>query len=123
MQIVLEQYKDSGFSPKATELLMSSWRKNTKKQYQSYISKWVKFCCEANCDPLSPDVVQVVNFLTQCFEEGLGYSAISTARSALATFVTIDKVPVGQHPVISRLIKGIFASRPALPKTTVEWDT
>ena len=102
---------------------MSSWRTNTKKQYQSYIAKWLKFCCKEHSDPLSPTVVDVVNFLTECFDAGLGFSAISTARSALATFITIEGVPIGQHAVISRLVKGIFTARPALPKTTVVWDT
>ena len=67
--------------------------------------------------------MEVVNFLTLCYEQGLSYSAISTARSALSTFIVIDQVPVGQHPIIGRLVKGIFASRPALPKVTVVWDT
>ena len=64
----------------------------------------------------------MVNFLTELFEQGLGYSAIATARSALSTFITLDQVPLGQHPIVSRLIKGIFTSRPALPKTNVTWD-
>ena len=122
MQVVMQQFKNSGFSDRATELLMSSWRVNTKKQYTSYISRWLKFCSEKNYSPRTPSIVEVVNFLTDCFEKGLGYSAISTARSALATFITIDQVPLGQHPIISRLIKGIFTSRPALPKTNVTWD-
>ena len=53
----------------------------------------------------------------------MGYSAISTARSALATFITVDNIPLGQHPIVSRLIKGIFTSRPAIPKCNIVWDT
>ena len=67
--------------------------------------------------------MDIVNFLTDCYEQGLGHSAISTARSALATFITIDNLPLGQHPIVSRLIKGIFTSRPALPKCNIVWDT
>ena len=122
MQIVLKQFENKGFSRKATELLMSSWRAATQKQYRSYIEKWLRFCCSHEFDPLSPGIVEVVNFLTDMYEQGLGHSAISTAHSALATFITLDNVPLGQHPIISRLIKGVFASRPVIPKTNVIWD-
>ena len=71
---------------------------------------------------MSPTVVEVINFLTDCYEQGLGYSAICTARSALATFILLDDKPLGQNPIISRFIRGIFTSRPALPKTNVVWD-
>ena len=64
----------------------------------------------------------MVNFLTHLFQNGLGYSAISTARSALGTFINIENIPLGQHPIISRLLKGIYTSRPAIPKTVVVWD-
>ena len=31
-------------------------------------------------------------------------------------------VPVGQHPVITRLMKGIFSIKSALPKYNFTWD-
>ena len=123
MSLVSKQLQSSGFSQRATQLIMSSWRKTTKKQYQSYIRKWLHFCSQRGHNPLTPDVHLVVNFLTECYDSGLGYSAISTARSALSTFITLDNVPLGQNSAVSRLIKGIYASRPALPKTNVIWDT
>ena len=41
---------------------------------------------------------------------------MSTARSLWSTFIDIDGVPVGQHPVITRFMKGIFNIKPSLPK-------
>ena len=91
--------------------------------YRSYIEKWLRFSSQNSIHPLSPTIVDVVNFITGCYDKGLGHSAISTARSALATFISIDNVPLGQHPIITRLIKGIYTSRPAIPKNTIVWDT
>lgn len=34
----------------------------------------------------------------------------------------IDNVPVGQHPYIIRLLKGVFNSRPPQVKLVPEWD-
>ena len=34
----------------------------------------------------------------------------------------IDKVPIGQHPYIIRLLKGVFNSRPPKVKLLPDWD-
>ncbi|WAR07878.1 hypothetical protein MAR_017836 [Mya arenaria] len=39
MSCVREQYKDQGLSDNAIDVIMSSWRKSTKKQYTTYINK------------------------------------------------------------------------------------
>ena len=61
----------------------------------------------------SPDIEVVIDFLSQLFEKVLGYSCINSARSALSTFININNNPVGQHPLVVRLMKGILTSDPA----------
>ena len=34
----------------------------------------------------------------------------------------VDKFPIGQHPDIVRLLKGIFNSRPSEKRLVSEWD-
>ena len=34
----------------------------------------------------------------------------------------VDGTPVGQHPVITRLMKGIYNSRPPQPRYSSSWD-
>ncbi|XP_013395831.1 uncharacterized protein LOC106171928 [Lingula anatina] len=121
--IVRESFEDMAFSPTAVKLVMSSWRDTTVKQYESYISRWIQYCSERNINTLSPNVTDVVNFLAHCFDMGLGYSALNTARSALSTFIMVDKCPAGAHPHVVRLMRGVFTSRPALPRNNVIWDT
>ena len=75
-----------------------------------------------NIDVLSPTVQQIVEFLANLFQDGLGYSAINTARSALSSMISIDNRPVGEHPLICRLMKGIFNLKPSLPKYSHIWD-
>ena len=71
---------------------------------------------------MSPKLETVINFLTYLYESGLGYSAINTARSALSTFIVCEGKPVGRHPLIIRLLKGIFHERPSLPRNNVTWN-
>ena len=64
-----------------------------------------------------------MEFLTELYESGLGYSAINSARSALSTFILIEGFTAGNHPLVKRFTKGVFNLRPALPRNLVTWDT
>ena len=82
-----------------------------------------KVCSQNNIDPLQPLIPNVIDFLTLLFDSGVGYSAINTARSALSTILTRENgLPIGEHPLISRLLKGVFEQRPSIPKHTTIWD-
>ena len=35
---------------------------------------------------------------------------------------TVDGVPVGKHPLVTRLVKGVFNMRPPLPRYSSTWD-
>ncbi len=106
----------------ATNIILASWRETTKKQYWTYIRKWISFCGN-RVDPLAADIAEVLQFLTDLFQEGKGYSAINTARSALSALMNpIDNTPVGSHRYVKRLLKGVFQQRPALPRHNCTWD-
>lgn len=67
-------------------------------------------------DPISPPIAIAVNFLADCYTEGMSFSAICTARSALSSYLIIDngKQTFGNLPCVKRLLKGIFENRPSL---------
>lgn len=102
---------------------MGSWSLATAKLYDRFILKWKKYTDDHGIDVYSTRIVHVANFLAFLFSEGLSYSSINSARSALSAFMPlIDGVAVGSHPVISRLMKGVFQFRPVLPKYSETWD-
>ncbi|WAR08315.1 LOW QUALITY PROTEIN: POL-like protein [Mya arenaria] len=124
MSCVREQYKDQGLSDNAIDVIMSSWRKSTKKQYTTYINKWNMYCTENNVHVSSPVVCDVINFLDKLFSEGLTYNVLNTARSAISSFICLQNSEflVGNHPIISRFMRGAFNMRPALPRYVNTWD-
>ena len=65
---------------------------------------------------------QVLLFLYDLLQSGVEYSVMSSTRFSLSTFINIDGVPVGQDPVITRFMKGLFNIKPALPKCNFTWD-
>ena len=124
MSLVRQYYETRGVSKSAVGLLMASWRGGgNKKQYSVYIKKWTAFCLQRKVDHLQPPVGAVLDFLSELFDQGLTYSAINCARSALSSYVSLDDGSVvGQNPLVCRLLKGVFQSRPPKPKYTEVWD-
>ena len=52
----------------------------------------------------------------------LSYSALNTARSALSCVISIDNVPVGEHPLVCRFVKSAFERKPPSRKYYAIWD-
>ena len=80
------------------------------------------FCHSRGISAVSPNLEMILDFLTHLFECGYSYSALNSARSALSTVILIAEKPVGMHPLVIRLLKGMFNLRPSLPRNIVSWD-
>ena len=123
MQGIREKFITLGYSSDASHLLMSSWRKPTQKAYNTYVAKWNQYASQHQIAVSAPKLPDVINFLTDLFKNGASYSAINTARSALSAFLPhTPSGPVGAHPDVCRLLKGVFEQRPALPNYADTWD-
>ena len=111
------------FQRQLLKLIMASWRDGTKKKYSTYITKWQTFCNQRRISHFQPSVVSVLDFLTLLYQRGLTYSAINTARSALSGYITLENGACAEkHPLVSRLMKGIFQEKPPRPKYKEIWD-
>ena len=116
-------FQTEGFSEPARKLLTASWRKGTQKDYSAKFEKYNSWCCEKQINPYAATLKQVADFLSFLFESGLQYRTIAGYRSMLsAVLPPVQNTPVGQHPHIIRLIKGVFNSRPPKVKLLPEWD-
>lgn len=123
LQIVRMSLQSQRLSEQATDIVMSSWQDSTKKQYRTYLARWHKFSFKRFCDPLQLTVTYVIEFLTELFQSGIGYSCLNTAQSALSAVIVFpDNTPAGSHPLVIRFMKGVFERRPSLPKYKSTWD-
>ena len=58
---------------------------------------------------------EVANFLASLYGEGYQYNSVNAYRSAISSIDDkVDGVDVGQHPIITRLLKGVYNVRPPL---------
>ena len=124
VQIIRDSLGRQGIQGNAADLILASIRKSTLKQYGTYIQKWLVFCAGRKSDPLCPPMSDILDFLTELYKKGNGYSAINTARSALSMIIISEdsKTTIGNDRWVKKLLKGIFQLRPALPKYNVTWD-
>ena len=68
-------------------------------------------------------VSEVANFLVSLYGEGYQYNSVNACRSAISSIHDkVDGVDVGQHPIITRLLKGVYNMRPPLPRYSDTWD-
>ncbi|KAJ8050270.1 hypothetical protein HOLleu_03405 [Holothuria leucospilota] len=112
-----------GLSEEAQTLITSSWRKGTSDQYDCVWKFFSGWCSEREINPFCASLEEASNFLAEQFEKGKSYSTLNIYRSALsATLPPIDGKPLGQHPLICRLLKGVSIKRPPQAKYSFTWD-
>ena len=123
MAYLREKYRGQELSEEASSLLLSSWRAKTNKSYDSLFGKWYSWCHRRHTDPFSGPVTEVANFLAHLFTQGYSYNSLNSYRSAISSVhEKRDGYDVGQHPLVTRLLKGVFNDRPPLPRYSSTWN-
>ena len=117
-------YQGFGLSRSASALIQESWRPGTRVQYNSLLRGWQGFCSRRQVHPLSPTILDIIAYLTSMYDCSLQYTTIAASKSVLAGVLHIPGVTsISSHPLIIRLLKGIFYVRPPKPRYEFIWDT
>lgn len=67
--------------------------------------------------------MDVVNFLAELFHQGYQYHSLNAYRFAISSIhAKVDGEQVGQHLLVSWVLKGAFDERPLRPKYQFTWD-
>ena len=123
MASIDRSFKSKGFSESTRKLLSASWRSGTQKDYNCKFRRFCSWCREQQIDPYAASLKDCAHFLSYLFDKGLKYKTITGYRSMLSSVLApVDRVPVGQHPFIVRLLRGVFNKRPPVKKLIPEWD-
>jgi integrase len=123
METINKQYKAKGFSKSTRKLLRASWRTGTQKDYSCKFRKFSSWCNSKQIDPFNASLTDCANFLSYLYDNGLKYKTISGYRSMMsAVLPTVEKFPIGKHPHVIRVLKGVFNSRPPEHRLIPEWD-
>ena len=118
--------KGGGLSTGAEFIVQSGWAKGTKSVYGLGYRYYVQFCRKHQMDPLIPDPVTLLNFLTYHFEvKNSEYRTLNCYRSAVSSTLSNNPksgLPVGQDPLVSRFFRGVRRLRPPKVKLFPTWS-
>ena len=118
-----QSYRSEGLSEGVISIIRQSWRSSTESAYSSAWRQWDSWCLTRNIDPLSAPLNSILEFLLEQFNMGKQYRTINTLRSAISmTHDEVDGTRIGQHPLVSRFLKGVFNNRPPAPRYSSTWD-
>jgi hypothetical protein len=123
LEALRRSYNLQGFSQQAIELFVAGSRSNTNSAYESAWGSWFNWCVERNIDPLRSDLAVMSDYLARLHASGKSYSSINLHRSMLSTTLpSIEGIPVGQHPLVIKLLKGCYNRNPPKPRYNSTWD-
>ena len=103
-------------------MLAGGWSTSTKNAYEVSAKKWLHYTLHNNVNPVTPLANQCVDFLTEYMDSGVGYSSVNTSKSLLSSFVRVDGVPLGEHALICKYMKGVRREKPPQTRLDDVWD-
>ena len=123
MACLRTRLQNKGIPIKATELLLKARTRGTTRAYESAWVQYASWCDQQQKDPIHCDINSILEYLTMTWEQGKEYRTINNYRSAISLYhEQIEGFKVGQHPLITQLLKGISKDRPPKPKLNTVWD-
>ena len=119
----IQHYGGLNVSDTTNSILVASLRESTRKKYNPYQQKWHIYCQENNINPATPNMTNVLDFLSNLYDQGLSYSAIYSAKSALSHIILMPPyAKLSDHPLMSQYWKDVYNLRPPRPKLQFVWD-
>ena len=107
----------------ACKLLSNSLASSTNRSYSSALQRFSSWCQDIGEDPYNTSLTNIVNYLSELSEKNLGYNSINIARSAISNAHShIDGNPIGQHPLVKRILKGLYKTKTPIPRHAATWD-
>ena len=121
---IRERLHTGGLSRAATDILLSSWSEATQKRYAGPWRTWTSWCTARSLCPLTAPVNAVLSFLAELVQQQkLAYRTIGVYKSAISqTHDPIGETSLGELPIVSRFMKGVFRLNPPKPKLCSTWQ-
>jgi hypothetical protein len=95
------------------DLHEAGWRPFTESHYEAAWKSFKRHLRSSNVSLDRASVIDVMNYVTLLHKRKLSYSTINLHRSAISmTLANVDGAPLGSHPLITCLVKGVFTKRP-----------
>ena len=110
-------------SDAAFNLIGGSWRPSSSARYDAVWSRFLEFLHARGVSLSSVGLGVVADYLASLFSSGRAYRTITLHRSVLSSmFPPMGGFSLGTHPLLSRLVRGVFQQRPPSRRLFPSWD-
>ncbi|XP_052239900.1 uncharacterized protein LOC127850683 [Dreissena polymorpha] len=118
-----EALRCRGLSSETTTIILAAWRRGTLKQYDSAWRKWMSWCMCRETSPFNSSEVTVLQYLEHLRSINKSYSVLNTHKSMLTqTLPFFGNKWCKDCFLIQKFMKGVFHSRPPVPRYQFVWD-
>jgi hypothetical protein len=110
-------------SDRSFHLITAGWKQSSEDRYKRAWQSFKAFLRSSSIPFHQASLRSVLDYLTHLYDRGLSWSSIGIHRSTISmTMAPIDSVRVGDHPLIKRLMSGVFNERPSRRAAPALWD-
>ena len=114
---------EEGFSEEVVDTMQHSVRQSSSRCYNRMWKIFDNWCHSKQVNPRSAPLNQVLAFLQSLLNKGQAYRSIGVYRSAISKYHDlVDGYTVGQHPRVSKFMRGVFIKNPPSRTLLPAWD-
>jgi hypothetical protein len=101
-------------SDRSFRLIAAGWKRSLEDRYERAWQSFKTFLLTSSIALHQASLKTVLDYLTHLYNRGLSWSSIGIHKSTIfMTMAPIDVAKIGDHPLVKRLMSGIFNERPS----------
>jgi hypothetical protein len=110
-------------SDRSFRLIAAGWVPFSEDQYERAWQSFMSFLRASSVPLHQASLRTVTDYLSHLFDVGMSWSTIAIHKSMISmTMAPIDGVNIGDHPLVKRLMRGVFKERPSRRANPAPWD-
>jgi hypothetical protein len=110
-------------SDRSFKLIAAGWVRSSEDRYERAWQSFKSFLRASSIPLHQASLRAVTDYLTHLYDAGMSWSTIAVHKSTISmTLAPVDGVNIGDHPLIKRLMRGVFKTRPSRRANPTPWD-
>jgi hypothetical protein len=123
----LEDFRGSwgvdAVSDRSFRHILAGWKRSSEDRYERVWQSFKAFLRSSSIPLHQASLRSILDYLTHLYDRSFSWNTIGIHRSTLSmTMAPIDGAKVGDHPLVKRLMSGVFNERPSCRANPALWD-
>jgi hypothetical protein len=123
LEVLRGSWGVNAISDRSFRLIAAGWVQSSEDRYERAWQSFKSFLRASSVPLHQASLRDVTDYLSHLFDVGMSWSTIAIHKSTISmTMAPIDGVNIGDHPLIKRLMRGVFKERPSRLANPAPWD-